>query len=72
MRRIFVLGLGFLWLLNIWGCANTQPTHFYLLRAIDSSPDSTSLEVNNPGVSLGLGPITRSQIFRSTTDCHKN
>ena len=45
-------------LMNISGCANTQPTHFYLLRAMDSSKNFASLKIKTSGVSLGLGPIS--------------
>lgn len=58
MRGIVGLGVMTVWVLNLWGCANTQPTHFYLLRAMDSSTNSVMLETKKSGVSLGLGPIS--------------
>ncbi len=58
MGRVFGSYLLILCLLNVWGCANTQPTHFYVLRAMDTSSSSTSVEMKKPGISLGLGPIS--------------
>jgi len=57
MRGVLGLGVATVCLLNLWGCANTQPTHFYLLRAMDSATHSVMVETQKPGVSLGLGPI---------------
>lgn len=58
MRGIVGFGVVTVWVLNLWGCANTQPTHFYLLRAMDSSTNSVMVETKKSGVSLGLGPIS--------------
>jgi len=58
MRGIVGLGVVTVCMLNLWGCANTQPTHFYLLRAIASSTSSVMVETKKSGVSLGLGPIS--------------
>ena len=58
MRGVLGRCLWIICLLNIWGCANTQPTHFYLLRAMDTSGNGGLLETRNFGVSLGLGPIS--------------
>jgi hypothetical protein len=58
MRGIVGLGVLTVCMLNLWGCANTQPTHFYLLRAMDSSTNSVMVETKKSGVSLGLGPIS--------------
>ena len=58
IRGIVGLGMVIVCMLNLWGCANTQPTHFYLLRAMDSSTNSAMLETKKSGVSLGLGPIS--------------
>jgi len=58
IRGIVGLGMVIVCLLNLWGCANTQPTHFYLLRAMDSSTHSAMLDTKKSGVSLGLGPIS--------------
>ncbi len=44
-------------LVNLSSCANTQPTHFYVLRAIDSV-SGVSLETQQSPFSLGLGPIS--------------
>ena len=57
MRVIREVCLGIV-CLNLWGCANTQPTHFYLLRAMDVSSSSTSQETKLSGIALGVGPIT--------------
>jgi len=57
MRGARGLGVATACLLTLWGCANTQPTHFYLLRAMDSSTHSVMVETPRSGVSLGLGPI---------------
>ncbi len=57
MRRIVGYGLVVICLLNVWGCANTQPTHFYLLRAIEMNEASSVEEMKPSALSLGLGPI---------------
>lgn len=61
IRRVFRLSLACICVLNFLGCANTQPSHFYLLRAL--SPDSISgqSETKLSSLSLGLGPITFPQ-----------
>lgn len=57
MKRVLCLGLMVIGLLNLSACANTQPTHFYLLRALDPvSP--VSLDTKESSLSLGLGPIS--------------
>ena len=55
-----VLRCGFVMvcLLMPLGCANTQPTHFYLMRAMDSALSRVSGETKNSDLSLGLGPIS--------------
>ncbi len=58
MRGIFGCCLAIICLLNVGGCGNTQPTHFYLLRAMDSSLSRVALETKDSGISLGLGPIS--------------
>ena len=58
MRPILGCCLVILWILNISGCANTQPTHFYLLRAMETNENSTMEDPKNPTLSLGLGPIS--------------
>jgi uncharacterized lipoprotein YmbA len=57
MKNVVGCCLWFICVLNIGGCANTQPTHFYLLRAMNASSSPVLLEANNSGMSLGLGPI---------------
>ncbi|MDH5427705.1 MAG: PqiC family protein [Nitrospirota bacterium] len=57
MRHIVGCGLVIM-LLSFSGCANTQPTHFYLLRAMETN-DSFAMEVaKNSALSLGVGPIS--------------
>jgi len=58
MRSIRGLCVVTVVMLNVWGCANTQPTHFYLLRGMEASERSTMLEAKNSSLSLGLGPIS--------------
>ena len=43
--------------LNVWGCATTQPTRFYMLRAISDSSNQDQSEKGSSGISLGVGPI---------------
>ncbi len=64
MKRLLMgarKNLGFLVMLislsHVWGCATTQPTHFYLMRAMGPSASASMLETKLQGVSLGLGPI---------------
>ncbi len=57
MRRVLGYALAIICLVNVWGCANTQPTHFYLLRAMETSSITSALETKQAGLSLGLGPI---------------
>lgn len=45
-------------MVSVSACANTQPTHFYLLSAMQTSESSTMLDAKNSGISLGLGPIS--------------
>ena len=58
IKGVVGFGVVTVWVLNLWGCVNTQPTHFYLLRAMDSSTHSAMLDTKKSGVSLGLGPIS--------------
>jgi len=58
IRGVVGFGVVTVWVLNLWGCVNTQPTHFYLLQAMDSSTNSVMVETKKSGVSLGLGPIS--------------
>ena len=57
MRNVLGYCVGIICFLNIWGCANSQPTHFYLLRTTDMSSSLNSSEIGESGLSLGLGPI---------------
>ena len=57
MTRVLSLGLMTVCLLDLWACANTQPSHFYLLRALDPA-SRASLDVKSSNLSLGLGPIS--------------
>ena len=57
MKRVLSFGLMALCLLSLGACANTQPTHFYLLRALDPV-SRASLDVKPSSLSLGLGPIS--------------
>ena len=57
MKRVLSLGLITVCLLNLGACANTQPTHFYLMRALDPV-SRASLEIESSSLSLGLGPIS--------------
>ena len=45
-------------LLNILGCGTSQPSHFYLLRAISPTSSSDLSEVKPSNLSVGLGPVT--------------
>lgn len=57
MRSVLGHCLIIICIVNLWGCANTQPTHFYLLDSADISSSLGTLERKSSGVSLGLGPI---------------
>ncbi|MEJ2231507.1 MAG: PqiC family protein [Nitrospirales bacterium] len=61
MNRIiknFGVSIACVFVLNFLGCGTSQPSHFYLLRAL--SPDSVSglSEPKQSSIFLGLGPIT--------------
>jgi uncharacterized lipoprotein YmbA len=59
MRPISALALcaAILGLLAPAGCANTPPTRFYVLSAIDDAPAA----VSGKGIAVGIGPVTLSQ-----------
>jgi uncharacterized protein len=59
MRPISTLALcaAILGLLVPAGCANTPPTRFYVLSAIDGEPAA----VPGKGIAVGMGPVTLSQ-----------
>lgn len=76
MNRImngFRFGVACLCVLNFFGCGTSQPSHFYLLRAV--SPVSVSgVSDTAPGsLTFGLGPVTlpkyldRPQIVTKTS-----
>ena len=56
-RHVIYLVLFGLCAVNFVGCANTQPTHFYLLQAMGESAAPVTLESTQPAISLGIGPI---------------
>jgi uncharacterized lipoprotein YmbA len=56
---VFRLSVVCVCVLNLSGCANTQPSQFYLLQALSSPP---ALSETKPfSQALGLGPITFPQ-----------
>jgi len=44
--------------LNFFGCGTSQPSHFYLLRAVSADSVSDLTETNPSSLSFGLGPVT--------------
>ena len=61
VQRVFRLSVVWVCVLNFLGCANTQPSHFYLLRALSPGSVSGQSDTTRSNVSLGLGPITFPQ-----------
>lgn len=53
----FPLGVVCVILLNVLGCGRSQPSHFYLLRAMSPATASGLSEVSPTSLSLGLGPV---------------
>ncbi|MEO8326306.1 MAG: PqiC family protein [Nitrospirota bacterium] len=53
----FPLGVVCVVLLNVLGCGTSQPSHFYLLRAMSPATASGLSEVKPTSSSLGLGPV---------------
>ncbi len=45
-------------LLSVLGCGTSQPSHFYLLRAMSPSSVSGLSETKPSSLSFGLGPVT--------------
>ena len=45
-------------MLNFLGCGTSQPSHFYLLRALSPASVSGLAETKQSGLSLGLGPVS--------------
>ena len=76
MNRIikgFSLFVACVGVLNILGCGTSQPSHFYLLRAVSPASVSGLSETKLSSLSLGLGPVTlpkyldRPQIVTKTS-----
>ncbi len=44
--------------LSVLGCGTSQPSHFYLLRAMSPASDAGLSETKASSRSLGLGPVT--------------
>jgi uncharacterized lipoprotein YmbA len=61
-------------MLNFLGCGTSQPSHFYLLRALSPASVSGLSETKQSSLSLGLGPVTfpkyldRPQIVTKASD----
>ncbi len=59
--------------LNFFGCGTSQPSHFYLLRAVSAASVSDLSETKPSSLSFGLGPVTlpkyldRPQIVTKTS-----
>ena len=45
-------------LLNVFGCGTSQPSHFYLLRAVSPASVSGLSEMKPSSLSFGVGPVT--------------
>jgi len=61
MNRIikgFRISVACVVVLNFLGCGTSQPSHFYLLRALSPASVSGLSETKQPGLSLGLGPVS--------------
>ena len=61
MNRIikgFRISVACVFVLNFLGCGTSQPSHFYLLRALSPASVSGLSETKQPGLSLGLGPVS--------------
>lgn len=54
----FRFGVACLCVLNFFGCGTSQPSHFYLLRAMSPGSVSGLSETNPSSLSFGLGPVT--------------
>ncbi len=76
MNRImkgFRFGVACVCVLNFFGCGTSQPSHFYLLRAVSPSSVSGLSDTNPLSLSFGLGPVTlpkyldRPQIVTKTS-----
>ncbi len=58
MRKFLGCWIVTVCLVNLWGCGTTDPTHFYLLRAMEVPVGASIGDAGQPGMSLGLGPIS--------------
>jgi len=64
MNRIiksFRISVACVFVLNFLGCGTSQPSHFYLLRALAPASDSGLSQARPSSLSLGLGPVTFPQ-----------
>jgi uncharacterized lipoprotein YmbA len=77
MNRIikgFHISVACVCMLNFLGCGTSQPSHFYLLRALSPASVSGLSETKQSSLSLGLGPVTfpkyldRPQIVTKASD----
>ncbi len=60
MNRIissFRISLACLFVLNFLGCGTSQPSHFYLLRALSPASASSLSDAKPSTLSFGLGPV---------------
>ena len=61
MNRIikgFCISVACVFVLSFLGCGTSQPSHFYLLRALSPTSASDLSETKQSGLSIGLGPVT--------------
>ena len=61
MNRItkgFLISVTCVFVLNFLGCGTSQPSHFYLLRALSPASASGLSETKQSSLSIGLGPVT--------------
>jgi len=61
MNRIikgFRISVACVFVLSFLGCGTSQPSHFYLLRALSPASASGLSETKQSSLSIGLGPVT--------------
>ena len=61
MNRIikgFCISVACVFVLSLLGCGTSQPSHFYLLRALSPASASDLSETKQSSLSIGLGPVT--------------
>jgi len=61
MNRIikgFCISVACVFVLSFLGCGTSQPSHFYLLRALSPASASGLSETKQSSLSIGLGPVT--------------